>query len=379
MSLARTWALGVRVALQMARDRRSLLLLVSVPSVILLLVGYLLENTGSNLKVAVAVEGKQTASSALAGDLVTALTRADVAAVVVGSRAQAEEMVKKGDADAYVLLDETFGQSLLAGKQPEVTVGLEGANPQITGDLMTKLARALASTALAALSEAAGMAVPLEDPVKVNPTFIYGGPQFDTLDNLAPALIPFFAFLFVFALTSVSFLRERTLGTLERLMATPVKRAEVMLGYMVGFGFYALLQSAVILILAVLVLRINYEGNLGIIFLLTVVLALSGVSLGIFASAFARTEQQALQFLPLVIVPQGLLSGVLFPLTSLPEWLQWIARLLPLTYAIEALRDAMIKGLGLLDPEVALNVGVMVAFAAFFVVIGALTLRREVA
>jgi ABC-2 type transport system permease protein len=162
-------------------------------------------------------------------------------------------------------------------------------------------------------------------------------------------------------------------------MATPVKRAEVMLGYMVGFGFYALMQSAVILLLAIYVLRINYAGHLWIIFLLTVALSISGVSLGIFASAFARTEQQALQFLPLVVVPQGLLSGVLFPLTSLPEWLQWIARLLPLTYAIEALRDAMIKGLGLLDPNVALNVGVMLAFAAFFVVIGALTLRREVA
>jgi ABC-2 type transport system permease protein len=379
MSPARTWALGVRVALQMARDRRSLLLLVGVPAVILLLVGYLLENTGSNLKVVVAVEGQEAAATTLTGDLVTALRRADVEATVVGSGAQAEEMVKKGDADAYVLLDETFAQSLLAGKQPEVTVGLEGANPQITGDLMTKLARALASTAVAALSEAAGIPVPLENPVKVNPTFIYGGPQFDTLDNLAPALIAFFAFLFVFALTSVSFLRERTLGTLERLMATPVKRAEVMLGYMVGFGFYALMQSAVILLLAIYVLQINYAGHLWIIFFLTVALSISGVSLGIFASAFARTEQQALQFLPLVVVPQGLLSGVLFPLESLPEWLQWIARLLPLTYAIQALRDAMIKGLGLLDPGVALNVGVMLAFAAFFVVIGALTLRREVA
>lgn len=380
MSLARTWALGMRVARQLGRDHRSLALLIAVPSVVLLLVGYLLENTESDLKVAVAAEGDEATTAALARDLAGALARADVEATVVGSGTEAERLVRDGDADAYVLLDETFSRRLLAGEQPEVVVGLEGGNPQIAGDLMTKLARAIASTAFAALSQAAGAPEPPpEGPVKVSPTYIYGGAKFDTLDNLAPALIPFFAFLFVFALTSVSFLRERTLGTLERLMATPVKRGEVMLGYMIGFGFYALLQSGVILILAVYVLRINYEGNLGIIFLLTAVLALSGVSLGIFASAFARTEQQALQFLPLVIVPQGLLCGVLFPLESLPEWLEWVARFLPLTYAIEALRNVMIKGWTLLEPAVAMDVGVVLAFAAFFILLGARTLRREVA
>ena len=380
MSLARTWALGVRVARQMGRDYRSLVLLVAVPAAVLLLVGYILENSDTNLKVAVAVEGEETTSAALAQDLSSALERADVEPIVVGSRGTAEELVRDGDAHAFVLLDETFGRRLLSGEQPEVVVGLEGGNPQIASGLMTKLARALASTALTTLSEAAGAPAPPPDgPVKVNPTYIYGGPQFDTLDNLAPALIAFFAFLFVFALTAVSFLRERTLGTLERLMATPVKRGEVMLGYMLGFGFYALLQSGVILILAVYVLRINYAGNLAIIFLLTAALALSGVNLGIFASAFARTEQQAMQFLPVVVVPQGLLSGVLFPLESLPLWLQWVARFLPLTYAIEALRDIMIKGQGLLEPEVALDVSVLLAFAAFFILIGARTLRREVA
>jgi ABC-2 type transport system permease protein len=380
MSLARTWALAVRVALQMARDRRSLFLLLAVPALILLLVGYILENTSTNLKVAVVVGGGDPASAALAQELSSALASADIKPIVAGSRADAEKLLRDGDADAFVLLDETFGSQLLSGEQPEVVIGLEGGNPQIASSLMTKLARALASTALTALSEAAGApAPPPEGPLKVKTTYLYGGPQFDTLDNLAPALIAFFAFLFVFALTSVSFLRERTLGTLERLMATPVKRAEVMLGYMLGFGFYALLQSAVILILAVYVLRIDYAGHLAIIFLLTVALAISGVSLGIFASAFARTEQQALQFLPLVVVPQGLLSGVLFPLESLPWWLEWIARFLPLTYAIEALRNAMIKGMGLFEPEVALDVGVLLAFAAFFIVIGSLTLRREVA
>jgi ABC-2 type transport system permease protein len=212
---------------------------------------------------------------------------------------------------------------------------------------------------------------------QVETLYVHGGPQFDTVDFQAPPLIGFFAFFFVFLLTAVSFLRERTGGTLERLMVTPARRAEVVLGYMLGFGVLAVVQAVIILLVALLVLDINYVGNLGLVFLLVITLTVAAVNLGIFLSTFARNELQAIQFIPLVIVPQGLLSGVVWSIESMPRWLQAVAQAMPLTYSNQALRGVMLEAQGLGSGELLRNFGVLLAFAAFFVLLSSLTLRRR--
>jgi ABC-2 type transport system permease protein len=146
---------------------------------------------------------------------------------------------------------------------------------------------------------------------------------------------------------------------------------------MLGFGLFALVQSAIIVLFTAYVLQVHYSGNLAWVFLVTLILAIGAVNLGIFLSSFARTELQAVQFIPLVIVPQGLLSGLLWPVKDIPGWLQVVARALPLTYANEALTNIMIRGKGL--AETALQIGVLLLFAALMVVLASLTLRREVA
>jgi ABC-2 type transport system permease protein len=213
--------------------------------------------------------------------------------------------------------------------------------------------------------------------VRLQPDLLYGSTDLKSLDYFAPVLIGFFAFFLIFLLTCVSFLRERTLGTMERLAASPVTRGEVVVGYMLGFGLFALVQSAIIVLFTAYVLQVHYSGNLAWVFLVTLILAIGAVNLGIFLSSFARTELQAVQFIPLVIVPQGLLSGLLWPVKAMPDWLQVVARALPLTYANEALTNIMIRGKGL--AETALQIGVLLLFAALMVVLASLTLRREVA
>jgi ABC-2 type transport system permease protein len=213
--------------------------------------------------------------------------------------------------------------------------------------------------------------------LRLQPDLLYGSTDLKSLDYLAPVLIGFFAFFLIFLLTCVSFLRERTLGTMERLAASPVTRGEIVVGYMLGFGLFALVQSAIIVLFTAYVLQVHYSGNLAWVFLVTLILAIGAVNLGIFLSSFARTELQAVQFIPLVIVPQGLLSGLLWPVKDMPDWLQVVARALPLTYANEALTNIMIRGKGL--AETALQIGVLLLFAALMVVLASLTLRREVA
>ncbi|MFH1560056.1 MAG: ABC transporter permease [Chloroflexota bacterium] len=194
------------------------------------------------------------------------------------------------------------------------------------------------------------------------------------LDRVAPALIGVFAFFFTFILTGVSFLRERSQGTLERLLTTPVGRGDILVGYLLGFLLFAAIQSGVILLFTILALQVDYQGSLWQIFVLLMVLTVVAVNLGIFISTFARNEFQVVQFIPLVLAPQVFLSGVILPVEDMPGYLQAIARVLPLTYAVEGLQDIMLRGQTLSDvgQELAVLAGLAVALLA----LAAATVRR---
>ena len=182
--------------------------------------------------------------------------------------------------------------------------------------------------------------------------------------RVAVPLVGMFPLIIMFLITSITMLRERTSGTLERLLATPLTRAELVLGYLGGFALFALLQALVILAFTVFVLKVQYRGNLATIFLVEAVLVVGAVSLGLAISAFARNELQAVQFVPLVLVPQIFLSGLLVPVDQLNDVLRAISVIFPLTYANEALRSVMVKGYALTDPLILRDIGVLALFAA---------------
>jgi ABC-2 type transport system permease protein len=361
VSIPRTWAVTLRIVRQFRRDPRTLLLLFAVPVIVILLVGYLLRTSSGGIKLGFVDETGGTAAPALQA-LGRTLSEAGVTLRYL-SRSEAEKEVKDGDLDGAIMIAP-------AAQGAGVSVLLEGSNPQ-----RSKAILRIAGQMPLALS-ASPTAAPAESELSV--TYYYGGPDFETIDFEAPPLIGFFAFFFVFLLTAVSFLRERTAGTLERLMVTPTTRAELVLGYVAGFGIFAVLQAMVILLVTIFVLQVEYAGSLALVLVLVVAVTVGAANLGIFLSTFARTELQAVQFIPIVIVPQGLLSGVIWPIDSFPRWLQGVAHLLPLTYSNEALRNVMIRGQGLLDAGVAVNFLALVGFAAFFVVIASATLRRQV-
>ncbi len=206
-----------------------------------------------------------------------------------------------------------------------------------------------------------------------------GLPGHTILDDLVPGLIALFAFFFIFLLAAVAFLRERTSGTLERLLATPLRRGELIAGYLVGFGIFALLQALVILAFTIVALKVQYRGSVTTIFLIEAVLVVGAVSLGLAVSAFARNELQAVQFVPLVLLPQVFLSGLLVPVDQLPEALRPIAAVLPLTYAIEALRSVMLAGYPLGDPLILRDLSILAAFALLAASAAMASIRREAA
>ena len=222
---------------------------------------------------------------------------------------------------------------------------------------------------------------------------MYGTPSGDPVSAFAPAIVGFFAYFFVYILTGVSFLRERTGGTLERLLATPVTRGEVVAGYTLGFGLFATMQVAVLMTWVLGSLRIPAIGplpafsiGLGVTmagspllaYLVVVLLAVGAVSLGIFLSTFARTELQIIQFIPIVLAPQFLLSGVLFPISGLPGILQPLVSIMPLSYAVDGLRQVFIRGADLSVGALRLDVAVLAGIAVAFAVVASLTIRRDV-
>jgi len=199
-------------------------------------------------------------------------------------------------------------------------------------------------------------------------------PESTVLDYIAPALLATLALFFGFLLTGISFLRERSQGTMERLMASPVSRVDIVVGYLFGFFIFALLQTLVVLLFTIYVLDVRYSGDLWQIFVFQTVVIIGAVNLGIFISTFARNEFQMVQFIPLIIFPQIFLCGVIWPVEQMPDYLQWLAAILPLTYAVDGLRDIMLAGQNLLD--VGFELSVLIGFAVLTSILAALTLRR---
>ena len=149
--------------------------------------------------------------------------------------------------------------------------------------------------------------------------------QQGVLDRVAPVLMAVFAMFFTFILTGVSFLRERSQGTLERLLTTPVGRGDILVGYLLGFLVFAAIQSVVILLFTILALQVSYRSDLWQIFVLPMVLTVVSVNLGIFISTFARNEFQVVQFIPIILAPQIFLSGIILPVEQMPGYFQAIA------------------------------------------------------
>lgn len=365
MSGGRVLAITKRLLQQFRRDRRTLAVVFVAPVVILSLLGYLLRGGGSGPKVDLVVEDSG----------LLAVVVADHIQKVPDIRVNRTDInTAKADLDnnsiaAYIVLPASFSSRATQTGAVAPTVVLKGDEPGPAATVVSAV-RLAGFGAVAPVGR--GPSLRFAPDV----TYRYGGPSLDTLDYFGTAFIVFIVFFLVYVITSVSFLRERTQGTLERLMASPLRRSELVLGYMIGFSILGLAQTAVVMGWSLLVLHIHNAGSPALVFLVVAVTALVAVNLGIMLSSFARTEFQAVQFIPLVVVPQALLAGVLLPVSSEPGLLQVVSNVLPLTYAGYAMRDVMIRGAGLDYGPLLVAIGVITAFAAVMIVAAGATVRR---
>lgn len=199
--------------------------------------------------------------------------------------------------------------------------------------------------------------------------------QPQVFNSIAPALLGIFPFTVMFLVTSVATLRERTSGTLERLLSMPMAKLDLLLGYAVAFGLFAMVQAGLATVLLVYVLDLQLAGPVWALVLVAVVDALLGVALGLFVSAFAATEFQAVQFMPAFVLPQFLLCGLFLPRDQLPAVLEAISNVLPLSYAVDAMQH--LTQVSELGGQFARDVAVVAGFVVVALALGAATLRRR--
>jgi ABC-2 type transport system permease protein len=364
MSGHRVRAITKRLLQGFRRDRRTLALLFVAPLVILGLLGYLMRGSSTAPTVGIANQD----SGQLGQVVADTLSHSSRITTTTISAADGDAKLKDGSLAAYIVFPTDFSQQAQKGNiAPQVH--LEGSQPGEDSPVIQALQQAM----IAVAAQTPGGGLHFQPQI----TYLYGGQSLDTLDYFGAAFIGLVVFFLVFVVTIVSFLNERSQGTLERLMASPLRRAEIVLGYMLGFTVLALVQAAEVLVFSLVVLKVHNQGGVLLIFGMEALMAIAAVNLGIFLSMFARSEFQAVQFIPIVIVPQVLLSGVIFPVSLEPKALQVISNVLPLTYAVNGMRDIMIKGADLSWSSLQLDAGVVAAFCIVLIAAGSATLRRR--
>jgi ABC-2 type transport system permease protein len=348
--MRRTFAVALRVLDQLRRDPRTIVLVLAAPLLVVFLLHEVLES-GSPVP-RIAVVGSDRLAAALK-DRADVLRPADAQA--------AAELLERGEVDATVELDEGSG---LLGSSPAVSV--DAADPSASAAAMRALREGLADFAQSSLPGFAKAANP-------RVSYLNGSTETTSFDFLAPVVLCFLVFFFTFILAGIAFLRERASGTLERAFASPLRRRELVAGYMLGFGAVAALQTAVIQLFVVLAYRAPNAAGFLPALAVNLSVAFAALAMGLFLSAFASTEFQLLQFIPLVVVPQVLFAGI-FNLRSGPRWMLALSELFPLTYAGRALRDLMIRGRPLFT--VLPDIAILCAFGAAFLALAIWGLAR---
>ena len=355
----RTIAIAKKVIKELLRDKRTLAMMFVAPVFIMWLMNLMFSaSTTVNVKLA---------TQDLPTGLVTKMDELDHVDV---ETYQDLDQAKKALADEKV-------DAVISYKDGEYQV--DYANTDASKTTMTRqvLRTSIVNEGTDQLLSRVKQALPQlkldEKAPEIKESYQYGDKNTGFFARMIPILIGFVVFFFVFLIPGMALLKERTSGTLERLLATPVKRSEIVYGYMLSYGIIAIFQTAVVVLAAIWLLDVEVVGNILNVIIVNVVLALVALAFGILLSTLAKSEFQMMQFIPLVIMPQLFFSGII-PLSSMGEWAPTVGKFLPLTYSGDAISQIILYGHNLGD--ILSNLGVLMIFLIILTILNIVGLRR---
>lgn len=354
--MTRLSAIVVKVIRELIRDVRTMALMMLVPLFVITLMYFIFDvNNEADIRIGVPDTINET--------FVEGLPK-DIEVVPYELAPTMETLLDMDELDAFV--DVTDGQINVTYKNEDPSK--TGAVKQIIQAGVQKMKDESIEAVMANIPEEA------EAPtISIEETYLYGSENSTFFDKMFPILIGFFVFFFVFLISGIALLRERTMGTMERVLATSVRRSQIIIGYLIGFGIFAILQTMIIVMYSIYLLDMDIAGSIGWVLLINILLALGALSIGMFISTFANTEFQMMQFIPLIIVPQIFFSGII-PLDNIADWISVIGYAFPLRYAGDALTEVMIKGNGF--AHIWQDLSVLVLFIIVFVLLDIFGLKK---
>ncbi|WP_125768187.1 ABC transporter permease [Companilactobacillus furfuricola] len=338
--MRRTLAISKRVTLELIRDKRTLMLMFLAPILILILMKLVFSaNTTVDVKIA---------TVNVSDSLVQQIDKMKgIKTVDYGSKESARSSLNKENVDGIIQTKGNDFYVTYANTDPSKTAATKAAlNSSILVNNLSDLKKALTKIQKQ-MPNNLGINYSSNAKPKIHNDYIYGNSKTNFFDKMLPILMGFFVFFFVFLISGMALLNERTSGTLGRLLATPVRRGEIVFGYMLSYGFVAIFQTLLIVLFTVYGLGVEVVGNIFNIVIVNVVLAFVALAFGILMSTFAKTEFQMMQFIPLIVIPQIFFSGII-PLDTMAHWVQVIAYVLPLKYSGEATTGIVMNGQSLL-------------------------------
>lgn len=332
--MMRIKAIFKRILLQRLRDKRSLALLFFAPLGIISLLYFLLQ-VPSDIKYRVGLQENQPV-------LAQVLKQNEKLKVIeIEETLNTRETVNTHNLDALIQLVGNEIEVTYANRDTSKTQALT----QMIGQIAQKIPASMRENQAKSSAEKVPQASLGTLALNIKSHYLYGDSSLSMFDNLAPLLVSFFAFFFVFLISGISLVNERSSGTLMRMLVTPVRRTEIVAGYTLAYGFLALLQTSLIVLWTRYVLQMQILGNFILVLLINLLIALIALLIGLLLSALAKTEFQFIQFVPIAVVPQFLFSGII-NVDTMAAPLRWIAHLMPLYYGVDALQKVVKQGEG---------------------------------
>lgn len=368
--MSRMWTVMRKELIHIVRDPRTLGLVVVLPVMMLLLLGYAVANDVEDIPMALLDQSKTDESRRF----VERLSASGFFKVtyVVQSEDEVLQLLDKGQVKSGLLIPEEFGRNLSTDESSTVQFFIDGSNPTVaqTAQLAAEtISQAASQEILVQQLSRSPLRIELRPPIDARLRFLYN-PDMRRMDFMIPGLIAVILQVQTLLLTAFAIVREREQGTLEQLIVTPVKSWELMLGKILPFILVALLNVAMTVAVGYFWFDVKIAGSIALLFFLSLVFLLGSLGLGVLISTISRTQMQAMYMSSFIMMPSFILAGLLFPRENMP-WPAFMAGyLLPVTYFLEIVRGIMLKGVGAnhLWPSIwpMATFGIVVFFASVF-------------
>ncbi len=377
----RTRALTKRILSQLRHDRRTMALVLFAPLLILSLLYFVLNGAGATYTIVVGespegivqrLEEQDDLSLRIVGLDGEDWTAPENDAAADGATANSDSTADTAALKDAVVEQEATGGLSVSEDLKEIHLYLDGTNSGDAAKVSAVVTKALQEEMAAQREEALSqlpIEIDLEEP-EIERTYIYGKEDSNIFDSYGAALIGFIVFFFVFLIAGINFLTERTSGTLEKLLSTPIRRHEIVLGYVAGFSVLALIQTVLVTLFVVYVLDIDVAGSIWYVLLFNLLTAVCALSMGILISSLANSEFQMVQFIPIVVIPQAFLCGIF----TLSKGWDIVGHFMPLYYTAHGLQRVILRGAGFAD--IWQDIAILLGFSLLFLLLTIRYLKR---